>query len=376
MGGFWHRTRLIAWKESLQLLRDRSLLPILLIAPVLQLLMFGYVVGAEVRQLPTAFVDEDHSAYSRTVLEAFRASGYFTIVTQPATEGEIQPLMDGNKVGVAVIVPQGFGNAVAAGRRAPLEVVVDGTDSQVSQVANQYSSQIIANLSQQLYPASAAVTFGLAGIDSRVRVLFNPSLASVNVMVPGLMAFILLLSTSAVMSQAVVKERERGTLEQLFVTPISRSEYLLGKVAPYILVASCQVAVVFAVGILWFRVPFNGSLWVIGIALFLFMLTAIGQGLLISTLSRTRQQAQQLTTFILLPTMILSGFIFPIESMPALIQPITYLTPMRYIVIVMRAAFLKGAGFEALWPEFLAMIVFGVAIFGIAVARIGKRLAE
>jgi ABC-2 type transport system permease protein len=376
MRGFLNRVRLVMWKESLQLFRDRALLPLLFVAPVLQLIMFGYVVGADVRNLPTAMVDQDGTPYSRIVSQAFTASNYFTIVARPSTEAAIKPLMDGNQIGVAIIIPRGFENGVKQGRRMPVEVVVDASDSRTSQVAQGYSAAILGQLGNKLVPVSQAAAIKTGGIDAQVRVLFNPSVSSVNVMVPGLIAFVLLLSATAIMSQSVVRERENGTLEQLFVTPINRWEYLLGKVAPYIVVASVQITVVFLVGTLWFRVPFNGSLLVVGSAALLFMLTALGIGLLISTISRTRQQAQQAVMFVLLPSMVLSGFVFPIESMPDLIRPLTFLIPLRYVLVVLRSNFLKGAGFADLWPQFAAMAVFATVIFITAVLRFHKRLSD
>ncbi len=373
---FWHRTGLIMWKESLQLSRDRALLPLIFVLPVLQLIMFGYVVGADVKNLPTAVVDQDRTPYSRAVTDAFTGSQYFQVVAHPATEAGIKPLMDGNVIGVAIIVPQGFENGVRAGQRMPIEVVVDGSDSKTSQVAGGYSSQILATVGTKLVPATSTSALRVPGVDAQVRVLFNPSVSSVNVMVPGLIAFVLLISAMSVMSQAVVRERERGTLEQLFVTPIGRWEYLLGKLAPYVVVATVQVSVIFLIGVLWFRVPFYGSLAVVGAATFLFMLTSLGLGLFISTVSRTRQQAQQATLFVLLPSMVLSGFIFPIESMPPVIQPLTYLIPMRYILVILRANFLKGAGFDALWPQFLALAAFAVLVFVFSVLRFHERLAD
>jgi ABC-2 type transport system permease protein len=185
-----------------------------------------------------------------------------------------------------------------------------------------------------------------------------------------------MLSMSAVMSQAVVKEREKGTLEQMFVTPITRGEYLIGKVTPYILISFLQAGLVMFVGSWWFNVPFNGSVLVIGLGLLLFMFTALGQGLFISTISRTRQQAQQGTMFILIPTMVLSGFIFPIESMPAAVVPLTYLVPLRYVIVVLRSNWMKGAGLDALWPQLVAMAVFSAVVFFAALARFRKRLAD
>ena len=374
---FLRHTGLVMWKEALQLSRDRGLLPLILVVPVVQLIMFGYVVGSDVRNLPTAVVDQDNTTMSRKVVDAFTGSTYFTVVARPGNESGIKPLMDGNQVTVAIMIPRGFENGVRAGRSMPVEVVVDGSDSKTSQVAAGYSASILASLSSMLYPAKPGVSLSkVPGVDARVRVLFNPSVSSVNVMVPGLMAVVLLISGTTVMAQAVVRERERGTLEQLFVTPISRTEYLFGKILPYAVVATVQISVVFVVGTLWFRVPFNGNLLVVGTASLLFMLTTLGIGLLISTISRTRQQAQQATMFILLPSFVLSGFIFPIESMPAIIQPLTLLIPLRYVLVALRGNFLKGSGFADLWPQFLAMTVFAVLVFFTAVWRFRKRLAD
>ncbi len=206
--------------------------------------------------------------------------------------------------------------------------------------------------------------------------MFNPTLSAVNTMIPGLMATILLISMMSIMAQAVVRERERGTLEQMFVTPIGRGEYLIGKVTPYVVVASVQIATVALVGRLWFRVPFNGQVSVVVVGLLLFMFTAIGMGLLVSLVSHTRQQAQQTVMFILIPMMVLSGFIFPIESMPPAVVPITYFIPLRYAITVLRGAFIKGSGFEALAVPMLAMAVFSAVVFGVAVASFSKRLSD
>jgi len=201
-------------------------------------------------------------------------------------------------------------------------------------------------------------------------------MATVNAMIPGLVAFILMLSLMVVMSQAVVKERESGTLEQMFVTPIRPDEYLVGKVVPYAVVALIQMAIVMAVGMLWFKVPFRGSVAVVLVGLALFMLTAIGIGLIVSLFSHTRQQAQQAVMFLALPMMLLSGFIFPIDSMPAAIVPFTYLIPLRYALEVLRSAMLKGAGFDTLAVPLMALAVFGVVIFGIAVLATRRRLTD
>lgn len=372
----WRRIRLLVWKEFLQLARDRSMLPLIFVMPVLQLILFGYVIGTDVTHLPTAFLDQDHTALSRQAERAFTSSGYFTAVAEPDSEGAVRTLIDGNKAQVAVIIPAGFADAVRAGRTTQLGVIVDGSDNKTASIAGGYAQQVIADLSGKLYPAAGGTSASALGVDARVRVLFNPTMRAVNTMVPGLLAFILMMSAQTLMSQAVVKERERGTLEQLFVTPIGRAEYLIGKLVPYVLIGVVQVALVFTVGTLYFHVPFNGSVLVLGSGLALFMVLSLGLGLIVSLLSRTRYQAQQVTTFLMVPSMMLSGFIFPLDSMPKLLLPVTYLIPMRYVLIIVRADFAKGAGFAALWPQFAAMGAFALAIFGIGVSRFHKRLND
>ena len=369
----YRRLRLIVWKEFLQLRRDRLLLPLVFIMPVLYVLMFGYVVGSDVRNLPTAIVDGDRTATSRSISDAFSSSGYFVIVRLPADEAALQPLIDSGQAKVGIVIERGTADGLARGRTVPLGIVVDGADTKTASVASGYAAQIVASLDQRLL-----ATAGAAGprIDARVRVMFNPSLKSANAMIPGLLGSILMLSIMVIMSQAVVRERARGTLEQMMVTPVTRGEYLLGKVLPYVLVAIVQMTFVVVVGRYWFDVPFNGSVWTVALGLGLFTLTSIGMGLLISLVSRTQQQAQQTVMFIMIPTMVLSGFIFPIESMPPAVVPLTYLIPLRYAVAVLRAAFLKGASIADLAAPLLAMAAFAVAIFGFAVSRFQKRLSD
>lgn len=369
------RIRLLIWKEFSQLRRDPLLLRLLFIMPILQLVMFGYVIGADVTNLKTAVVDLDRSVTSRRLIASFEGSGYFNVVARPPDERGLQSLLDRGTVAVAVVVPEGTESRMERGSTAKIAVVVDGSDSRTAAVAGGYSAQIVSSFNQRRI-AEQGVDLSGPGIDARVRVLYNPSLRLVNTMIPGLIAFVLLLSTMSIMSQAVVRERERGTLEQMFVTPISRGDYLVGKVTPYMITSVIQMTTVAVVGRYWFQVPFNGRLSVVIVGLLLFMFTAVGLGLLISLVSRTRTQAQQTVMFIMIPSMVLSGFIFPIESMPAAIVPLTYLIPLRYIMIVMRAAFIKGSGFGDLWVELVAMAGFSAVVFGVAVAKFSKRLAD
>lgn len=369
------RLRLVMWKELLQLRRDHLLLPLVFMMPIMYVIMFGYVVGSDVRNLPTAVIDGDRTEVSRQLVDAFSSSGYFVIAARPSSEASLQPLVDAGRVKVAIIIEPGTEASLARGETVPLGIIVDGSDSKTASVASGYAAEIVAAFDEKLIDATGRVIGG-PRIDSRVRVMFNPSLKTVNAMVPGLVASILMLSIMVIMSQAVVRERARGTLEQMMVTPITRAEYLTGKVLPYVAIATVQMTFVVLIGLFWFKVPFNGSVWTVALGLALFTLTSIGMGLLISLVSRTQQQAQQTVMFVMIPTMVLSGFIFPIESMPAAIVPLTYLIPLRYALVVLRGAFLKGSSIADMWAQFAAMVVFAIAIFGLAVSRFHKRLAE
>lgn len=370
----WRRIRLLVWKEFTQLTRDRSMLPILFIMPIVMLLMFGYVVGSDIKHVDLAVLDNDHSVQSQRVIDAFVSSSYFTLAATPQTEAQLKEALDGSRAVVALDIPKGLGDAVNQHRSTQIGVIVDGSDSRTSQVAIQYSGGIIAALSGEFFPTPGGK--GAGGVNVQTRIFYNPTLRAVNTMVPALLAFILLMSTTNIMAQAIVKERERGTLEQLFVTPIGRTDYLLGKLLPYIGVAVIQVMVTFAVGVLWFQVPFSGNLLLIGAGLMLFMLSALGVGMLVSLVSHTRQQAQQTSQFLQMPQMMLSGFMFPIDAFPRWLFYLTYIIPLRYILVIVRSNFLKGSTFAELWPQFLAMALFSVGIFILGLSRFHKRLAD
>jgi ABC-2 type transport system permease protein len=375
----WRRIRFLIWKEFTQIRRDRAMLPILFIMPVIQLVLFGYVVGSDVRNLNMAVLDQDNTTVSRQVVDAFTSSGYFKVSARPGSEAQLKDTMDGGGAVIAIEIPKGLQEAVRQHAPQQLGIIIDGSDSRTSQVANGYAQGVVASLSSKLYPSPGAqpgAPRAALGVDAQVRVLYHPTLRAVNSMIPALLAFILLMSTQNLMSQAIVKERERGTLEQLFVTPIGRTDYLLGKLLPYIGVAVFQVAITFIVGVLWFNVPFNGSLWVIGAGLMLFMLSALGLGMIVSLLSRTRQQAQQTSMFLQMPSMMLSGFMFPIDAFPRWLYYLTFLIPLRYILVIVRSNFIKGSTFAALWPQFLAMALFSIAIFIFGLTRFRKRLAD
>lgn len=362
------RIRLLIWKELKQLRRDPMYARLILAMPILQLFMFGYVIGGDVTNLPTAIVDLDNTTLSRTVASSFENTDYFRVVAHPDGESALRPLMDRGQVAIAVVIPAGTTATVQRGEIGDIGVIVDGADSQTASVGTAYASRIIAGLNEP--PGDGP------GVDARLRVVYNQSLRTINTMIPGLIATIMMISILAIMSQAVVKEREHGTLEQMFVTPITRGEYLVGKLVPYTLVAAVQATLVAVLGTLWFRVPLNGSIAVLVTGLALFLLTNVGIGLFVSLISRTRQQAQQAMMFIILPTMLLSDFIFPVESMPQVLQPWTKLIPMTHVIVVIRGVFVKGTGFEALAGPLLALLGFAVVIFGAALLLVRRRLSE
>lgn len=375
----WRRIRFLIWKEFTQVRRDRAMLPILLIMPIVQLVLFGYVVGSDVRNLKLAVDDQDHSIQSQQVVDAFTSSGYFTLTAHPSSQAAVKDVMDGSRAIITIQIPKGFSDAIRARKPQQIGIIIDGSDSRTGQVAAGYAQGIIANLSGEFYASPSAKPTSQPtplGVDARVRVLYNPTLRAVNTMVPALLALVLLMSTQNLMSQAIVKEREMGTLEQLFVTPIGRADYLFGKLIPYTLMAIVQVIVTFVVGVAWFRVPFRGSLVLLFAGLMLFMLAALGLGMIVSLLSRTRQQAQQTSMFMQMPSMMLSGFMFPIDAFPRWLYLATFLIPLRYILVIVRSNFLKGSTFFALWPQFVAMAAFSVGIFILALSRFHKRLAD
>lgn len=369
------RVRLLIWKEFLQLRRDPLLLRIMLLMPIIQLVLFGYVVSADVTSQKTAVVDLDRTPISQRVIDSFSNSGYFDITHRPAAESELSGLIGRGEVSVAIVIPPGTQAALDRQEVAPVGVIVDGADGQGSGVALGYAGQILAQLNMdRLAEAGLSPTqAGVPSIDARTRVLFNPSLRTVTAMLPGLIAMICMLAVMVDMSQAVVRERESGTLEQLFVTPISTVEYLTGKTIPYALTASVQALIVALVGVFWFRVPFNGAVWIVALGLLLFLLSSIGMALVISLISKTRHQAQQTVMFLMIPFTVLSGFIFPLESLPKEILPISYAIPMTWVLEVFRGVFIRGAGFMELLFPLGVLAAFAVVFFGVSIVATGRR---
>lgn len=376
----WIRLSRIIKKEFLQLRRDRGLLPMLIVLPLVQLLLFGYVVSTDVKHLSMVVVDYDKTTQSRTLVRSFSNAGYFDVNYYAQNEAQVRGLLDNGSAIIALTVPHGYAADTVSGRTATVQVIVDGTDTNASSVARNYASLIVGRASNNLAQTRLKTLSNLGAraptIDPRVRVLFNPDMKSVNFLIPGLIAFIMTISTVALTSEAIVRERDQGTLEQLIVTPVRRSELILGKLIPYTLVVLVQITIIFTVGVLWFGVPFRGNIAFLYGTSLLFLITNLGQGLFISTISKTRQQAILTTMFTIFPAMLISGFVFPVENMPRIIQIISYAVPLKYFLIIVRAIFLKGAGPATLWPQILALAIFAFAIFGLSVTRFQKKFSD
>jgi ABC-2 type transport system permease protein len=362
-------------KEFIQIRRDPRLLPILIILPVLQLVIMGYAVSSDIQNLATAICDLDRTAASRAFTDRFETSGYFDIRHRLDDERRIKDLMDAGRVRVGIVIPPRFSTKLARAETVTVQLLLDGTDSNTANVAQGYVTQIINAESariavERLGPKSTPPV----AVDPTVRVWFNPDLKSVNYMVPGVIALILTIVTMTMTATAVVKEKERGTIEQLIVSPIRPSQLMLGKAVPFVIIGYADIFIVILVGLVWFRVPIAGSVGLLLALCGLFIMTTLGLGLLISTVSQTQQQAMMLGFFLNPPFMLLSGFIFPIASMPEPIQYFTYLIPLRYFLVIIRGIFLKGVGLEVLWPQALALLLFGAAVLTLSALRFQKHL--
>lgn len=374
----FERVRCMMIKEFIQVLRDVRMRGLIFIAPIVQLLVFGYAVTTDVRNVELAVRDVDSSADSRELVARFASSRYFRIVAYAGTDEEIRALLDRGDVRAALNIRHGFTDALRAGRSADVQIIVDGTDSSSARVVLDYSSRIVMDFSRtvtvQRIERMAGTPHGAPGIDLRTRVWFNENLESRNFFVPGVIAMIVMLVTLLLTSMAVVREKEIGTMEQVLVTPIRPVEFILGKTLPFAIIAFADVILVTVVGVFWFEVPIRGSLLLLFASTAVYLLTTLGVGLLISTVSGTQQQAMMTAFFFFFPAVLLSGLIFPIDNMPVVIQWLTYLDPLRYCLIIVRGIFLKGSGWQLLWPQIAGMLILGVCLMGLAVSRFRKTL--
>lgn len=362
-------------KEFIHIARDPRALAVMFLIPVVQLILLGYAATTDVRHLVTAVYDADRSAQSRALLEAYRASEYFSMDYYVGSERELTALLDNGRVRAGIVVPAGYGDELLKGRAAQVAVMIDGSDPAVANTVFAASQSVGQAHSAQVIQARLGVVPGsLGGVDVRPRVLYNPELRSSNFMIPGLIGLILQFLTVMFTAQSIVRERETGTIEQLVVTPIRPLELVVGKVVPYTAVAMFDLAEILVFGVLWFQVPARGSIPLLIACSALFLLTTLGQGILISTVARSQQEAILLTFLISLPGIFLAGFFFPLEAMPVPLQIISYVVPLRYMLIIIRAIMLKGVGVPAFSEQLIALAILGPLLVIAAAARFRKSL--
>ncbi len=369
----------IIQKEFHQLFRDRRLLPLIFVAPVLQIVLLGFAANMDVKDIPLAICDQDRSVESRQLINSFLESGSFVAGGYLPNAAAAEASIEAGRSSVALVIPPGFGSARAGGHAAPLQLLADGSDSQAAAIGLTYATLIVSRVQAgrgtALLGAAGGRGVRVVEVQPAVRVLYNPTLASRNFMVPGVLAMVLMIITTVLTAQNIVKEKEKGTMEQLIVTPIKPGQLIIGKLAPFAILSIGIISLVLAASLLLFGLSVRGSLLLLyGLSL-LFMVTTLGLGLFISTISRSQQQAMMISIFFfIMPMVMLSGFVFPIESMPPVIQAVTYIFPLRYYFVIIRGLFLKGVGLAELWRETVALAVIGVVVIAGSVLRFSKRL--
>lgn len=373
-------------KEFAQLRRDKKMLLIVFIAPIMQLLLLGYAANLDVDMIPLAVLDQDNSVESRRLVDKFIQAGYFSAEEHLQSPGLIDRCINEGRIVAALVIPPDFQADLSRGRKVPVQLIADGADANTATIALNYADIIVSRFSAEIRLESLQT--GSEGIGPRTepaaglatpievepRVWFNPELKSRNFMVPGILALLLMVITMLLTSLAIVKEKEQGTLEHLNVTPIKPIQLIVGKLVPFSLIGMVDVFLVLGAARLLFGMVPAGSVLLLIVLSAFFLLSTLGLGLLVSTLSRTQQQAMMSALFfVMLPMIFLSGFAFPIENMPRIIQYMTYALPLRYYFVIIRGIFLKGAGLSTLWDEALLLLAFGIVVLGISIARFRKQ---
>lgn len=366
-------------KEFIQILRDPRMKGVIVLMPIVQAMVFGYTVSTDVSNVRTAIFDLDGTAESRELVARFVDSAWFRVVERVDTDARAQDLMDRGQVRAVIRMNAGFGEAVRNGRGAQVQVLVDGTNSSTAGLVLNYAGAITGRFNETVVTERLARATGTKPGTSSIalvsRAWFNENLESRRFYVPGVIALIVALVTLMLSSMAVVREKEIGTIEQIMVTPIRQVEFILGKTIPFALIAYLDVFLITGIAVFWFDVPIRGGLPLLFVATTLFLMSTIGIGLLISTVSRTQQQAMMSAFFFYFPAVLLSGFMFPIANMPTVVQWLTLANPLRYFLVIIRGVFLKGVGLSVLWEQMAALAVLGLAMLGLASSKFKKTLA-
>jgi ABC-2 type transport system permease protein len=366
-------------KEFIQVFRDKRTRIVLFGPPIIQMLIFGYAATFEIRHVATVVLDLDHSQESRELISRFTSSPYFDVQHQLTDSRQVQDLIDRGQATVALEIHAGFAEDLRKGETAPLQVIVDATNSNTALIASGYINQIALGFAKdyqqdRISRISPQLIERVPSVQLEQRPWYNPDLRSRWFFVPGIIGSLTLVLVVNLTAFAVVREREIGTLEQIMVTPIRPAEFILGKTLPFFLIGLLDVSLIGVVGTLWFQVPFRGQISVLFFAAILFLFCMLGVGLLISTISATQQQALVTAFFFIMPAITFSGFGFPISTMPQWLQYLTYASPLRYFLVVLRGTYLKGIGLDILWPQMLAMAGLGFGLIATAVLRFHKAI--
>jgi ABC-2 type transport system permease protein len=373
------RVRPVAVKEVRQILRDRRTLVVMLGFPIVMMLLFGYALNFDVKHIPLAVLDNDQSGKSRDFAEGFLHSGYFDFSRHLSSEREVDEALDRGLAQVVLVVPAGFADSLARGVDVAVQVAVDGSNSNTASTVIGYAGAIMQAYSEQLR-SDALMRIGRTNVampvDYRPHVWYNPELKSASFLIPGIIVQILLLMTVISTSLSIVREKERGTMEQLVVSPLRPLQVIVGKSMPYVALSFIGATVVVTSGWLLFGVPVKGSwLWLF-LATTAFLAGGLGMGLLISTIAGTQRMAYQFSGLLtMLPSFLLSGWIFPLRNMPIPVQVVSYVIPARYFLPILRAVIVKGVGIETFWPQMVFLVVFAVAVIGLSTARLRRQMA-
>jgi ABC-2 type transport system permease protein len=370
----WLRIRELVRKEFIQLLGDRRNRMMMFIFPFIQMLIFGYVVNYDITNIRVAVLDYSRTSESRKLVESFTGGKIFHITNNVANERQMAELLLREKVDIGIKIGQDFTSLIRKRQTAPVQILVDGSMSNMASVRVAYTASVLDKFNSEELRKIYLRTMNYGKIDGRIRTWYNPNLNSQYFFVPGIVAVLIMVTAFILTSIAIIREKEDGTMEQLIVTPLKSYEFIIGKTIPYIIIALGQMVAVTGVAVYWFEIPFNGSFLLLFAATCLFLLSTLGIGLYISTISATKQQAMMTSFFFILPFFMLSGFVFPISNMPEVVQWLTYLNPLRYFLVVLRNIFLKGVGLDVLWPQYLALSVLGIIVFTGAISRFKKRL--
>lgn len=375
----WLRLRQMLVKEFIQVFRDKRTRFILFGPPIIQMVIFGYAANLEIQHVPMVIIDYENSQVSRDLVSRFQGSRYFDVREQTLDRAKVHRMIDRGEVLAAVQINAGFSELLRKGQTAPVQVILDAGNSNTALVSLGYINQVASKFAQDyqtqtLSRTSPSLLRLMPSIVLERQPWFNPDLRSQWFFVPGVMGNLVTLVIVLLTAFAIVREREIGTLEQIMVTPITQVEFILGKTIPFFLIGLFDAALITAVGTIWFQVPLRGSLLVLASGTVLYLLCVLGIGLLISTLSENQQQAMVSAFFFLMPAIIFSGFASPITSMPAWLQWLTYANPLRYFVVILRGIFLKGVGFDVLWPQMASLAVFSFLILLASVLRFHKSL--